>query len=87
MMTIELAPGIQQLFDAQIKAGRFKSASDLVNQAVERFLIQEEDSKLDELRASIDEGLTDLDAGRFSELSAEDIIALCRRDFNAKHGN
>jgi len=42
--------------------------------------------ELAELRALVDEGIADLDAGRIVEFTAADVIAECRKEYNEKHG-
>jgi putative addiction module CopG family antidote len=85
-MTIELAPELEELIKQQVKTGVYASPSAAVNAAVARMFAEQSPEELAELRALIDEGIADADAGRFSEFTAEDVIAECRKEYNAKRG-
>jgi putative addiction module CopG family antidote len=87
-MTIELSPELEQLVEEQVKAGRFASTSAAVNAAVELMLSEEHVKKLADLRVLIDEGLADIEAGRFvNDFNLQDFLAARRREHDAKHGS
>ena len=85
-MTIELAPDLAEFVEEQVKTGLYASPSEAVNAAVARMFVEQSSEELAELRALVDEGIADLDTGRIVEFTAEDVIAECRKEYNAKHG-
>ena len=86
-MTIELAPELEQLVEEQVKAGVYPSPSAAVNAAVARMLAEQSAADIADLRALIDEGIADLEAGRVVEdFDLKGFLADCRREFDAKHG-
>jgi antitoxin ParD1/3/4 len=85
-MTIELSPDLAEFVEEQVKTGLYASPSEAVNAAVARMFAEQSPEELAELRALVAEGIADLEAGRIVEFTAEDVIAECRKEYNAKHG-
>lgn len=77
---INLPPALAEFVEAQVEAGLYNSAADVVEDAVRRASeeIWPESAQLALLRAAIAEGLADIEAGRVSECSIEEIIAEAR---------
>ena len=76
-MEIRLEPHLARFIDEQVKRGIYDSAEDAVNAGVARLQTEEELSAADieDLRAELDAGIAEADAGEFTEFTAEDIIA------------
>lgn len=66
-MNVSLTPELEQIVDQKVKSGMYNSASEVVREGLR--LLQERDrlheTKLASLRRDIDEGVTDLEAGRY----------------------
>ncbi len=77
---IQLPRALADFVEGQVEAGLFKSVEDAVEDAVRRASeeIWPESAQLALIRAAIAEGLEDIEAGRTSECSIEDIIAEAR---------
>lgn len=78
---IELSPALSDFVQRQVEAGLYKSAQDVVEEAVRRAALEdwvEADAKTEALRAALQEGLADIEAGRVFECSVDDIIAEAR---------
>jgi antitoxin ParD1/3/4 len=76
-MNVVLAPEVRKFVEQKMRSGQYHSPDDAVNGLL-RFLQHQEElspEELEELRAEVDAGIADADAGRFVEFSAEDIIA------------
>jgi Arc/MetJ-type ribon-helix-helix transcriptional regulator len=84
-MKIEISQNLAHMIEEQVKAGRFPTATAAVNAAVD-FMFFEHHKNPGAIRASIDEGLADLDAGRFSDFTAEEATAECQKQSAAKRG-
>lgn len=72
MDSVELTPANEQFIDAQVALGRYSDRSELVNAAIDRLKASSE------LQAAIDEGVTDLSAGRstcYDESSLGELFA------------
>ena len=70
-MTVELG-GLEAVVERLVKEGRYGSKSEVLRAGVR--LVEEHETRLAELRAKLQEGIDDLDAGRFvtlEELEAE----------------
>lgn len=81
-MEIRLEPQLARFIDEQVKRGIYDSAEDAVNAGVARLQTETELSAADieDLRADLDAGIAEADAGEFTEFTAEDIIADRRAD-------
>ncbi len=64
-MKVSIKPELGKLLQEQVKAGRYKSAQDLIDAALSRLLQENEsfDFAPGELRALVDEGEADLQRG------------------------
>jgi antitoxin ParD1/3/4 len=75
-MNVSLTPELERLVSDKVEAGLYASASEVVREALrllhERDVQQE--ARLLAIRTKIAVGLADLDAGRVSHATAEDII-------------
>jgi antitoxin ParD1/3/4 len=79
-MNVSLTPELERLVERKVESGEYKSASEVVRQAL-RLLAREEEeykARLGALRAEIQLGIDDFDNGRhapmdevFAELRAE----------------
>jgi antitoxin ParD1/3/4 len=73
-MEISLTPDLQKFVDEKVRAGQFESASAVVQRAVA--LLREEESltaeDVAELRAELQLGLDQLDAGQGAEWNVEE---------------
>ncbi|HLM66907.1 MAG TPA: type II toxin-antitoxin system ParD family antitoxin [Longimicrobium sp.] len=79
-MNVSLTPELERLVERKVESGEYKSASEVVRQAL-RLLAREEEeyqARLEALRAEIQLGIDDFDNGRhapmeevFAELRAE----------------
>lgn len=79
-MNVSLTPELERLVADKVGAGMYASASEVVREALR--LLHERDAhreaRLEALRAKIAVGLTDLDEGRVSHATADDIIRRAR---------
>lgn len=75
-MNISLDKSLESYVADQIEAGEFESAADLVNDAVRQQ--QEYLRRRDNLRREVQKGLDDIEAGRISYATADEIIAKAR---------
>jgi len=77
MQDIRLTPDMQKFVDEKVRSGQFRSASDVVNDALLALQTQDEFSPEDveELRAEIAAAVEQADRGQFVEFSAETVIA------------
>jgi putative addiction module CopG family antidote len=86
-MTIELSPDLADFIEEQVKTGIYESPSAAVNAAVARMLAEQSPEEVAELRALVEEGIADLDAGRVvTNFNLKDFLSEQRREFNAKQG-
>ena len=70
-MTTSVPQEYQQFIAERIASGRFRSEEEAVGEAMD--LLRRREQKLDALRAEIQAGLDDIDAGRVHLLDIEDI--------------
>jgi putative addiction module CopG family antidote len=70
-MNVRLEKNWQDYIDRQIEAGRFETASDVVQDALKRQM--DYFAKRDALRSDLEAGLNSIRAGRISSATAEDI--------------
>jgi antitoxin ParD1/3/4 len=65
-MNVSLTPELEEIVDQKVKSGLYNSASEVVREGLR--LLQQRDemreAKLDALRAEIQKGIDDLEAGR-----------------------
>jgi antitoxin ParD1/3/4 len=69
MSTTSLPPDLEQFVFAQLAKGKYQSAHDVVCDGVR--LLREREERLEVLRAEIDKGIAQLDAGEFIEINSE----------------
>lgn len=65
-MNVSLTPELENIVDQKVKSGQYNSASEVVREGL-RLLQQRDDmreAKLNALRAEIQKGIDDLEAGR-----------------------
>jgi antitoxin ParD1/3/4 len=64
-MNVSLSPELEKLVQAKVESGRYRSAGEVVEEALHLLEQQEADREihLRELRSRIDEGLASLDRG------------------------
>ena len=67
-MTISLTADVERFLQSKVATGEFPS----INEAANALLARAEE--IEELRAEVDEGIADADAGRFEEFTAESVI-------------
>ena len=68
-MNVSLTPELEQIVDQKVKSGLYNSASEVVREGL-RLLQQRDDmreAKLNALRAEIQKGIDDLEAGRYRD--------------------
>jgi antitoxin ParD1/3/4 len=68
-MNVSLTPELEQIVDQKVKSGMYNSASEVVREGL-RLLQQRDDmreAKLNALRAEIQKGIEDLEAGRYRD--------------------
>ena len=70
---IELPEDLQAFAEEQVRAGKAKSVEEVVVDAVER-------RKLEALRAELDVGIAELDAGRGVGTTPDDLLAEASRE-------
>jgi len=74
-MNVSLTPELESLVNSKVQSGRYHSASEVVREGLR--LLQERDQiheeKLRWLRAEIQKGIDDLEAGRFR--NGRDVMA------------
>jgi antitoxin ParD1/3/4 len=69
-MTISLSKEQEQLIKQQLATGQFASEGEVLNEALS--LLQRRGEALQKLRAEIQAGLDDLDAGRYTTITNAD---------------
>jgi antitoxin ParD1/3/4 len=67
-----LPPDLAQFVADQLAQGKYDSASDVVCDAVR--LLREREERLSNLRADVDQGISQLTAGEYAELETDDDI-------------
>ncbi len=83
-MNVTLTPELERIVTEKVDAGEYDSPDAVVHAALALLLEREvaREAKLDALRAKVAEGIADIDAGRISTATADDIIERARR----RHG-
>lgn len=73
-MNVSLTPELERFIAEQVESGRYRSASEVVRDAVRLLQAQLEEraAKLEALRAAVEVGLAELDRGE--GLSAEEVL-------------
>jgi antitoxin ParD1/3/4 len=68
-MNVSLTPELESLINQKVKSGRYNSASEVVREGLRLLHKQDEvhEAKLNALRAEIQKGIDDLEAGRYRE--------------------
>ena len=68
-MNVSLTPELERIVNSKVKSGLYNSASEVVREGLR--LLQERDElrkmKLNALRQEIEQGIDDLEAGRFRD--------------------
>ena len=84
-MKVNLTPELESFIRTKVSTGLYNSASEVVRDALR--LLEEKDRvkelKLQLLREEIQKGLDELDAGKTSNLTVEDIKRLAREQVKA----
>ena len=70
-MSTSVPPEYQQFVAQRVASGRFRSEEDAVTEALD--LLRRREQKLDALRADLQAGLDDIEAGRIHPLDIEDM--------------
>lgn len=68
-MNVSLTPEIEALIESKVRSGMYNSASEVVREGI-RLLHQRDEmreAKLNALRAEIQKGIDDLEAGRYRD--------------------
>jgi len=75
-ITITLTPEMAQAVRCAVEAGEYASSSEIIREALRDWRHKRalQEQELADLRAKIQEGLADIDAGRVSDFDAERII-------------
>ncbi len=79
MISAELGQALEKFVANLVETGRYNSKSEVLREGVR--LIQDRESRLAALDASIARGLADAEAGRIS--SAEDVFGRLERKYHA----
>jgi antitoxin ParD1/3/4 len=68
-MNVSLTPELEQIVDQKVKSGMYSSASEVVREGLRLLQHRDEtrEAKLTALRAEIQKGIDDLEAGRFRD--------------------
>ena len=87
-MNVNLTPELETFVKAKVGTGLYNSASEVVRDALR--LLEEQDRlkdlKVQLLREEIRKGLAELDAGRVSNLTMDDIRRLAREQAKERRG-
>lgn len=74
-MNISLTAELASFVEREVKSGRYASASELVREGLR--LLEREKAAYEEelalLKAAVAEGIADMEAGRFSDLTAREL--------------
>lgn len=76
-MNVRLEKGWQHYIEQQIEAGRFETASDVVQDALKRQM--DYFAKRDALLRDLQQGMDSIQAGRVSTATAQDIIRMAEK--------
>jgi antitoxin ParD1/3/4 len=68
-MNVSLTPELEQIVDQKVKSGMYNSASEVVREGLRLLKKRDDDheAKLNALRAEIQKGIDDLEAGRYRD--------------------
>ncbi len=87
-MNVNLTPELETFVRAKVGTGMYNSASEVVRAALR--LLEEQDRlkdlKVQLLREEVKKGLAELDAGRVSNLTMDDIKRLAREQAKEQSG-
>lgn len=80
-MNISLTPELEKLLSDRVRSGRYRSASEVVREALRLLLERDELQQLRRahLKAQIEVGIADLDAGRFLDFDEAAVDEVKRR--------
>mgnify|MGYP000929536178 CR=1 FL=1 len=83
-MMIELSPEVESLLSERVAAGKYTSIAEAVEHSVSLLVRKEQrDQEIERLRAEVQKGIVDLDAGRYSTLDAVKQRLQARTSFRA----
>ena len=77
-MTITLTPEMEDLIQNKVQSGRFGSPSDVVYEGLR--LLEEEETRFDELRGEITVGIEQAENGHVKTFDAEGLKARVRQE-------
>ena len=79
-MHVSLTERLEAWVRERVESGLYNNASEVVREALRRQILAEQtyNEKLDALRAEIQKGLDDIEAGRFEELTRDQLKAELR---------
>jgi antitoxin ParD1/3/4 len=88
-LTVTITPEMADRIKEAVATGQYASASEVVRDALQEWELsrQRRERALDELRAEIEKGLADIEAGRLVDLDAEEIIAQGRQLLAARNSH
>jgi antitoxin ParD1/3/4 len=79
---VSLPPDVEQFVQAQLAAGKYESASQVVSDAVR--VLRDRQTRLELLRAEIERGIKQLDAGEFIEIESDTELRQFFEDIQAR---
>lgn len=87
-MNVSLTPELEQIVDQKVKSGMYNSASEVVREGLRLLQHRDEvrEAKLNALRAEIQKGIDDLEAGRYRD-GAETMTEIKQRLMRRKPQN
>ena len=71
-MNVSLTPELESLVDEKVQTGMYQTASEVVREAL-RLLKQRDETKLRELRETIQVGIDQLERGEYTECDAANV--------------
>lgn len=85
-MTVSLPGELQAFVEEQVRAGHYATVDEAIVAAVARLQSESEfaQEEVAELRAKVDVGIAEADAGNFVEFTAEEVIAERRAAWGRK---
>lgn len=88
-MNVSLTPELDRYVHDKVKSGRYNSASEVLREALRNMQDMENQRALQlaDLRRKIQEGIDDLDNGRYVEGTIEELRAMSRADGRALRPN